>query len=178
MDTCDLPPLALSVRQPWAWAIVAGYKPIENRSWGSIRAGRMDCRRICIHAAKGLKEDEFRWGFWRLQKHGVQCPNPIELPRSAIIGVVDVVEIVEESESEWFGGPCGLVLANARAIDPIPAPGALGYFEWTAGGTLAPPAKWMTTFDAPNGDPHTASLFDDLDTSFRTPPTRPRRKTR
>ena len=37
----SLPPLALSVRQPWAWAIIFGGKTIENRSLGSIRAGRM-----------------------------------------------------------------------------------------------------------------------------------------
>jgi ASCH domain len=28
-----LEPVALSVRQPWAWAIVSGYKDVENRSW-------------------------------------------------------------------------------------------------------------------------------------------------
>lgn len=29
----DLPPLALSIRQPWAWAILCAGKDIENRSW-------------------------------------------------------------------------------------------------------------------------------------------------
>ena len=28
-----MPTVALSVRQPWGWAIVATYKPVENRSW-------------------------------------------------------------------------------------------------------------------------------------------------
>lgn len=30
-----LPRKALSVRQPWAWAIIFGGKPIENRSAGA-----------------------------------------------------------------------------------------------------------------------------------------------
>ena len=178
MTDSGLPKLALSVRQPWAWAIVAGYKPIENRTLGSIRSGSMDCRRVAIHAAKGLKQDEFMWGYWRLYRHGVSCPRPLDLPRSAIIGTVDVVDIVEESDSPWFGGPAGLVLENAHMIDPIPAAGALGYFEWSRGGALAPPQNWMQSFDMPNGDGETLSLFEELEPSFKESPTRPRRKAR
>ncbi|MEO0456810.1 MAG: hypothetical protein AAF152_09535 [Cyanobacteria bacterium P01_A01_bin.114] len=74
----DLPRIALSVRQPSAWAIIAGHKPIENRSLGSIRAGRMHPRRIALHAAAGLKEEEFRYLYWRLERHGVACPHPVE----------------------------------------------------------------------------------------------------
>ena len=170
----DLPPIALSVRQPWAWAIVAGHKPIETRSAGSIRAGRMTVGPICIHAAKGLTRKEFDWGYWRLDKHGVQCPRPEDLPRSAIIGVVDVVEIIDQSDSEWFGGQMGLVLENAIAIDPIPAPGALGYFEWEAGGDLAPNVPWMQKFD-PQKQEQQASLFDGLPLGFKETPRRPGR---
>ena len=172
----DLPPLALSVRQPWAWAIVAGHKTIENRSAGSIAAGGMDCRRIAIHAASGLKEDEFQWGHWRLARHGVTCPRPDALPRSAIIGAVDVVEIVSESDSEWFGGQMGLVLDNAVACDPIPCVGQLGYFAWEASGALAPVKPWMRRYDRPSGDADTLNLFPDLDPSFATQPHRPGRK--
>jgi hypothetical protein len=31
---------ALSVRQPWAWLIVNGYKDVENRSWTTHYRGR------------------------------------------------------------------------------------------------------------------------------------------
>ena len=171
-----LPEIALSVRQPWAWAIVAGFKKLENRSAGAIAAGKMDCRRIAVHAAAGLKEGEFRWGHWRLHKHGVRCPHPTELPRGAIIGAVDVVDIVSESESEWFGGQRGLVLANAETCEPIPCPGALGYFAWQAGGALAEPARWMTRYDRPDGDGATASLFPDFPPSLARIPERPSRK--
>jgi hypothetical protein len=33
----DLPRLAISVRQPWAWAIIHGGKPLENRTAGAIK---------------------------------------------------------------------------------------------------------------------------------------------
>jgi len=172
----ELPPLALSVRQPWAWAIVAGFKKIENRSLGAIKAGGMDCRRVAIHAAAGLKEDEFRWGHWRLHRHGVQCPHPSELPRGAIIGAVDVIDIVSESDSAWFGGQMGLVLERAEMCDPIPCAGALGYFAWAPRGTLAPPTNWMLRYDRPGGDGATGSLFPDLAPSFEVDPKRPSRK--
>lgn len=164
----DLPDVALSVRQPWAWAIVAGHKKIENRSVGSIRAGRMSCRRIAIHAAIGLKQDEFDWGVWRLQKHGVACPHPDQLPRGAIIGAVDVVKIITKSDIEWFGGQMGLVLENAEQCDPIPAKGELGYFGWRRAGALAPVAKWMGAW-ARGGE----GLFAHLEASWRVAPHKP-----
>ncbi|MEL6958631.1 MAG: hypothetical protein AAGL89_06720 [Pseudomonadota bacterium] len=168
----DLPPLALSVRQPWAWAIIHGGKVIENRSAGSIRAGGMDCRRIAIHAASAMKEKEYRWGAWRLERHGVRCPRPDALVRGAIIGAVDVVDIISESDSEWFGGQMGLVLEDPVPCDPIPAAGALGYFEWQRSHEFAPLVPWMMSWDRPNGDAATLDLFDDHP-RYRSPPDRP-----
>ncbi len=166
-----LPRLALSVRQPWAWAILHGGKVIENRSLAAIRSGGMRPGRICLHAAKGMKRDEYDWAVWRLQRHGTVAPRPDALVRGAIIGTVEVTGIITESDSEWFGGTAGLTLADPVAIDPIPAEGALGYFEWQPGGAVAAPAPWMTRWDAPGGD--TPSLFPDDAPSFRKPPAKP-----
>lgn len=96
----ELPLLALSVRQPWAWAIIHGGKVIENRSLGSIKAGRMTTGRICLHAASGMKEEEYRYAHWRLAQHGVTCPRPDMLVRGGIIGTVDVTGIITSSDSE------------------------------------------------------------------------------
>lgn len=168
-----LPPLALSVRQPWAWAIIHGGKVIENRSMGSIRTGRMVPGPICIHAATGMKEAEYRYAHWRLARHGADCPRPDELVRGAIIGTVDVTEIITESDSEWFGGDAGLVLANPRAIDPLPASGKLGYFRWQEGTAFAPVKPWMLHFDRPNGDAGTGSLFPDTPPHYDKAPKKP-----
>ena len=161
-----LPPLALSVRQPWAWAILHGGKVIENRSAGAILSGGMDCRRIALHAAVGMTRDEYLWAVWRLDRHGVRCPAPGDLARGAIIGAVDVVDIVSDSDSEWFGGQRGLVLENPVACEPIPAKGALGYFEWEQSGALAEPLPWMRQHAS-------GGLFADLPPSFREAPRKP-----
>ena len=50
----DLPRKAISIRQPWAWAIVHAGKDIENRDWSTRYRGP-----VCIHAAKGMTKDEF-----------------------------------------------------------------------------------------------------------------------
>ncbi len=168
----DLPRLALSVRQPSAWAIIAGHKPIENRSLGSIRAGRMGPGRIALHAAQGLKEDEFRYLHWRLGEHGVQCPHPLDLPRGCIIGSVEVTGVITESDSEWFGGQAGLTLKDPVAYAPIPCAGALGYFEWARGGKLAPPMKWMTNWGTP-GAGAASDLFPEAPIAFERPPKKP-----
>lgn len=168
-----LPPLALSVRQPWAWAIINGGKVIENRSMGSIRAGRMGPGHICIHAASGMSEAEYRYGQWRLARHGVRCPRPDELVRGGLIGTVHVTDIITESDSEWFGGDAGLLLADPRAITPIPASGALGYFEWQPATGFAPDKPWMRRFDRAQGDMRTLDMFPDDAPSYRSPPAKP-----
>lgn len=169
----DLPRLALSVRQPWAWAILFGGKVIENRSIGAIRSGRMTPGVICLHAASGMREDEYRYGHWRLMRHGVNCPRPDHLPRGAIIGTIEVTGIVTKSSSEWFGGEAGLTLTHPCPIEPIPCKGALGYFEWAPTTDLAAVKPWMRRWDAPSGDTSTPSLFPGEVPVYRTPPPKP-----
>jgi hypothetical protein len=164
----DPPRLALSVRQPSAWAIIHGGKVIENRSLGSIRAGNMGPGRIAIHAAAGMKQAEYDYLVWRWARDGVRVPRPDALPRRAIIGSVEVVGVVTESDSPWFGGEAGLLLRDPVPCDPIPAPGALGYFAWTAGGALAAPLRWMTDWGGAEG-----GLFGDLPVGFAAPPVKP-----
>lgn len=141
----ELPNIALSVRQPWAWAIIHGGKDVENRSAVSISTGRMTAREICIHASLGMTQDEYGSASRFMESIGVDCPPPDQLIRGGIIGSVCVVGVVSESESDWFFGPRGLTLSNARPIrDAIPCIGELGYFRWKKHGVLAEPKLWMT----------------------------------
>lgn len=164
----DLPPIALSVRQPSAWAIIHGGKDVENRSLGSIRAGRMGPGRIALHAAVGMTRAEYDYLVWRWARDGVSVPRPDALPRRAIIGSVEVVDIVTESDSPWFGGEAGLLLRDPVPCAPIPAPGALGYFAWSPGGALARPLDWMRGWGAAEG-----GLFDSLPVQMAAPPVKP-----
>ena len=141
----DLPRIALSVRQPWAWAIIYAGKDIENRSWQAVNHGLRQRGRIAIHAAKGMTRDEYedtRDFLWKLR---AGCPEAKDLMRGGIIGSVEVVDVVSESSSPWFFGPRGLVLRKPEPCEFIPAVGQLGYFEWKpADASIVPqPAAWM-----------------------------------
>lgn len=165
----DLPTLALSVRQPWAWAIMFAGKDIENRSWQAVNHGLRQRGRIAIHASKGMGRDEYddARGFM-LATLGIKCPPPCGLHRGVIIGSVDVVDVVSKSDSPWFFGPRGLVLRDPRPCEPVPAVGALGYFKWMPGDpavTVPPFARWMTNWgieDPPRAKdaPKPIPLFD------------------
>lgn len=142
----SLPPIAISIRQPWAWAIVAGHKDVENRSTFAVSNGGFAPRPVAIHAAKGMTQAEYEDAHDFMHRLGVYCPRPDQLVRGAIIGAATVTAVVREHESPWFCGPRGLVMTAARQVEPIPAAGALGYFAWSAGGALAEPLPWMTAW--------------------------------
>ena len=106
----------LSVRQPYAWAIIAGIKDVENRFWPTNIRGR-----IFIHAGKN--KDEFVEGMENLQRKGVKkLPKEENLTFGAIIGSVEIVDCVERHPSKWYAkGTIGFVLAKPRKLKvPVP----------------------------------------------------------
>lgn len=55
---------ALSIRQPWAWAILHAGKRVENRGWqegsGNLAAARrLVGQKLLLHASKGIGRGEF-----------------------------------------------------------------------------------------------------------------------
>lgn len=140
----EIPEIALSVQQPWAWAITKAGKDVENRSRFAISKGNMTPRRIAIHASLGMTREDYEDARDFMASIGVVCPLPDQLVRGAIVGAATVTAIVNEHPSPWFFGPRGLVLREQCAIEPIPAAGALKYFRWKpSGGALAEPKRWM-----------------------------------
>ena len=82
----------LTVRQPWASAIFNAGKDIENRVWATDYRGR-----LWIHSGLATARAEpDRWA----DQHRLWVP-PEPLPRSVIIGSVDLVDIVRNSTSPW-----------------------------------------------------------------------------
>jgi len=53
------PDKAISIRQPWAWAIMHGLKTVENRSWVTRVRGR-----IWVHAGRLDAKDQVDPGSW------------------------------------------------------------------------------------------------------------------
>ena len=108
---------AISIRQLWAWLIVNGYKDIENRTWATNYRGA-----ILIHAGLTKPDKE------RLADFEDAFDSPT-LSYGGIIGVVDIVDCVQEHRSKWFHGPFGWVLANPRPLPFRPCPGRLMLFH-------------------------------------------------
>jgi hypothetical protein len=141
-----IPPFALSVRQPWAFAIIYLGKDIENRTPPALRhINFRDGNRIAIHAAKGMTRDEYEDAADFMASIGVECPPARDLLRGGIIGSVAFTGLVKASSSKWFMGPNGIVLADPRPCEFVPAIGALGLFEWREAdmSIVPPPARWM-----------------------------------
>jgi hypothetical protein len=101
----------LSVRQPYAWAIVSGIKDVENRSWLTNIRGR-----IFIHAGKN--KDGVDDGMDDPRGKGVRkLPKEQDLVFGAIIGSVEIVDCVEKHGSKWFAkGNFGLLLEKPRTL--------------------------------------------------------------
>ncbi|MEQ1694961.1 MAG: ASCH domain-containing protein [Hyphomicrobiaceae bacterium] len=140
-----LPMLALSVRQPWAWAIIHAGKDIENRDWQPHNPGLKVRGRIAIHASKGLGRDEYEDARDFIDETIVgTCPEARHLARACIIGSVEVVNVVTKSSSPWFFGLRGLVLRNPEPCEPIPCIGQLGFWNWQVASLELPqPLPWM-----------------------------------
>jgi len=112
---------ALSVKQPWAWAIIHAGKDIDNRPRRTHHTGT-----IAIH---GSLQPFIGWEKF-YPKRAAKPPSNDGWERGAIIGFVDLVECVDDSRSKWFSGPFGYVLKNPRPLrKPIPCKGALGLWE-------------------------------------------------
>lgn len=117
---------ALSVRQPWAWAILHAGKDIENRDWPTKFRGT-----VALHAAKGLTREEHLWASMDIEERsGLRPPAyPMLAERGFIVGLVDIVGCVTEFHSPWFQGEYGFVLENPRPLaSPIYYKGALGFW--------------------------------------------------
>lgn len=91
----------ISVKQPWAWLICAGIKPIENRTWSTKFRGR-----VLIHAsanpAGNLPEIlTFEQADFITRKVDKMPPYVKDMPFSAIIGSVEIVDCVTNHPSIW-----------------------------------------------------------------------------
>ncbi len=87
---------AVSVRQPWAWAIARGHQGILNRAWNTGYRGP-----VAIYASfrvdLGSFENRVLWEAYRDSAD----------PAAAIGGIVAVVGLAGVCSAAASGGPCG-----------------------------------------------------------------------
>lgn len=102
---------AISIQQPWAWAILHAGKDIENRAWSTSYRGDLAVHATQIQPASRLPS-------------GVSVPPEQDLVLGSVIGLVQIADVVTESSSRWFSGPFGFVLRNPRPLArPVRCPG-------------------------------------------------------
>lgn len=128
---------ALSVRNPWAWAIAHEGKNIENRSWSAPDA--LIGERIAIHASRypGHVKMADEWEAFalfcevrRLELLHRVTLRKLEESSGAIVATAALVRVVTKSENPWFVGPVGFELNHVIALrEPIPCKGALRFWR-------------------------------------------------
>lgn len=137
-----IPTKALSIRQPWAWLIVNGYKDIENRSWLKRFPPR-----ILVHAGQSVDleaHSALLRGFHPAKAKAtlpagaqaayaaycVQTDRGLQ-PRhlGGFVGMVDITGVQGDHDSPWFVGDYGYILANGIPLPFLPWRGVLGFFD-------------------------------------------------
>ncbi len=118
---------ALTLRPPWAWAVIYGGKDIENRRWRTSYRGP-----LLIHAGKSADEDGSEALLWTMADPAAfGQPRAAWRARGAIIGLVFLADILSDSSSRWaVPGWYHWALEFPWPIDPpVPARGRQGL--WT-----------------------------------------------
>lgn len=149
---------ALTVRQPWAWAILRGFKAIELRTWRADYRGplvihasssRVDCHADAAATIDGIDPDVARQSdvvcdWWDAQPRDTR---PTIMPFGAFAGHVDLVDCVEAGDLPAALARHGLpdrqlywqhdglyhwILAHpVHYAEPIPAKGRLNLWRLT-----------------------------------------------
>lgn len=132
-------PKAISIRQPWAWAVIHAGKDVENRSEAAVRVmAKAVGQRIFIHASLSNDRTQFEQSLDFLDDIGVARPAPGALERGGIIGSAKIECLVTRSDSPWFFGPCALRLVDPRPLPFFAVRGQLNLFYVDAPQGMAP----------------------------------------
>ena len=118
---------ALSIRQPWAWLVVNGYRDIENRDWPTNFRGP-----LLVHAGLTMTRSDYEQAAQLLDEAGLLPPGGLPayeaLPRGGLVGWTRVVEYKPPVWLIWSGAG-GLAVAaiavlhlRQRRVDQL-APG-------------------------------------------------------
>jgi len=113
---------AISIKQPWAWAILNCGKGVENRKWRTNYRGR-----VIVHAGQSIDPIGVKF----LQDRGIDVPK--DLPTGCLLGEVEIVDCVPVEAmagNPWAFGPFCWILKNPVVFEqPMPWKGALSFFE-------------------------------------------------
>lgn len=117
----------LTVRQPWAWAIVHSTKRVENRSWSTAYRGP-----VLIHAGKLRSRREYDDSVDYLRKRigRARIPAFDQIESGGIVGCAEIVDVLPNGsrpKNKWAqSGAFGWHLARVRELPFVELTGRLG----------------------------------------------------
>ena len=122
---------ALSIRQPWAYAIMYLGKPVENRTWYTNFRGE-----FYIHAGLTIDKDsveDLREDIERLPQPRPTCHLGALVATAILVDCIraeDLAYSQGDSRWSWVTGPWCFVLEGVTPLAaPIPLKGRLGFFD-------------------------------------------------
>jgi hypothetical protein len=159
---------ALSIQQPWAWAILTGRKRVENRTWLTHYRGP-----LLIHAGNSRK--------WYRALTGKTFPDGTPLPQESDVHFGAILGVVQLQTCVVLDDPAGLTLEQAALrADPF----ASGPVCWVLAeprsfGRPIPYKGQVTLFDV--RDDVLAAMVEEVsatgcDVQTSVPPTRRRKR--
>jgi hypothetical protein len=115
---------ALSIKQPWSWLIVNGYKNIENRKWKTNFRGE-----FYIHASKAFDLNGYNFVKEHFPDIFKLIPSIDKFETGGIVGSSYLKNCISSSDSPWFFGPFGFELEKSKVMKFKPMKGQLGFFD-------------------------------------------------
>ena len=111
---------AITIRNPWSWMIVNGVMDIIMSNIAYAYRGPL----LIYSATKPGPASEFvtARNLMRTLAPAVPFPGHRKMRRGGLVGMVDLVDVVQDSESPWFakGSGYGLVVKNAQVLNFVP----------------------------------------------------------
>lgn len=124
---------ALSIRQPWTWAILHAGKRVENRTWPAPESAIGET--IAIHAGRSYDHEGRAWIEQTLGRYVPLCKSA----RGAIVGTARlaacerITGILRRDLTPWHCGPWCWALDDVRPLsEPVPCKGRLGLWSLDA----------------------------------------------
>ncbi len=128
---------AISIRQPWLWLIMNGYKDVEIRMW---KPKTLDDEFIALHASKTFDQESYEY----LRDEVKIRKIPDEFPNlGKLIGIAKIDGVIPFTDKNdfylyrwrhlndpgWWKSKCyGWVLSDVREIEHVEWKGKLGLF--------------------------------------------------
>jgi len=156
---------ALTIQQPWASLFALGHKQMETRSWRTHVRGP-----VAIHAGLAMPcrlGERVEFGPFEVERdrsglllRGERLAWPYRLPLGAVVAVGDLFQVrstasiehgpseLERSLGDHSPGRFAWSITSMRSIRrPVPAKGALGFWQWEPPESIAADVAPYWTLD-------------------------------